>query len=107
MQSHTHTDRAQKVQAYSSAHDVSLTLALHVLPVLCCLCCVVLLLMCIMQAFMVCGEKADKGEIEMADCLREVSVGVGGEVQVQLCCCVRSSVRATSQGVWCCSACIA
>jgi hypothetical protein len=28
-----------------------------------------------LQAFMACGEKADKGEVEMAECLKEVKGG--------------------------------
>lgn len=34
-------------------------------------------LSCLLQAFMACGEKADKGEIDMADCLKEVRGGQG------------------------------
>lgn len=30
------------------------------------------------QAFMACGEKADKGELEMVECLKEVRDSAGG-----------------------------
>jgi hypothetical protein len=37
--------------------------------------CVRVCVLLMLQAFMSCGEKADKGEIEMAECLKEVRAG--------------------------------